>query len=92
MFATNGSFANTTTLCYAPIHLVDRHAAAGMAFALLFVVSIIASMANLHKHGVRYLPVDDKRWTSAGRRWKWYWLLGLGVTMWCDSQFYEYRC
>lgn len=77
IFPTNGSFVNGTS-CYAPIHPLRHHASTGMAFALLFVFSIIASMANLRKHGTSYLPVD-KRWTPAGRRWKWYWLLGLGV-------------
>lgn len=56
---TNGSFVNGTS-CYAPIHPVGRHAAAGMTFAIFFVLSIIVSMANLHNHGTCYLSVDKR--------------------------------
>jgi len=94
MFANNGSFINGTS-CYAPIHDIGRHAGVGMAFALLFAISIIFNLVGLRKHGRRYLPPPaddferrlrlnlnlpiDKRWTPVGRRWKWYWLLGLSV-------------
>lgn len=94
MFANNGSFINGTS-CYAPIHDIGRHAGVGMAFALLFAISIVFSLVGLRKHGRRYLPPPaddferrlrlhlnlpvDKRWMPVGRRWKWYWLIGLSV-------------
>lgn len=77
MFPTNGSFVNGTS-CYAPIHPVSRHASAGMAFALMFMTSLLFSLANVRKHSRLFLAVD-KRWNPLGRRCKWYWLLGLGI-------------
>lgn len=78
MFPTNGSFVNGTS-CYSPIHPVGRHAAVGMGFALAFVLSIICTLANLRKHGRRFLPRDGSRIGPVGRRWKWYWVGALGV-------------
>lgn len=77
MFPSNGSFVNGTS-CFTPIHDIGQHAAVGMGFALLFAISILCSLTALRKHGRRYLPLD-KRWNPLGRRWKWYWLMALGV-------------
>lgn len=77
MFPANGSFVNSTS-CYSPIHPISHHASTGMAFALVFAISLLFSLANLSKHSRLYLDVD-RRWNPVGRRWKWYWLLGLGV-------------
>lgn len=70
---SNGSFVNVTS-CYTPILNMGHRGSTGLAFALLFAMTIVLVVANLRKHGRRYLPLD-KRWSLVGRRWKWYWLL-----------------
>ncbi|PWY94043.1 hypothetical protein BO94DRAFT_582452 [Aspergillus sclerotioniger CBS 115572] len=72
MFA-NGSFVHGIS-CYAPIRDLGQHASAGLAFALMFCISIAITLINLRKHGRRYLPVDH-RWSVMGRRGKWIWML-----------------
>ncbi|RAH81408.1 hypothetical protein BO86DRAFT_410235 [Aspergillus japonicus CBS 114.51] len=62
--------------CYAPVRDIGSHAAAGLAFALMFSISIFFTLLNLRKHGRRYLP-HDRRWRLLGRRAKWIWMLVL---------------
>ncbi|KAF7593439.1 hypothetical protein BBP40_011542 [Aspergillus hancockii] len=77
MFAENGTFINGTS-CYAPIHDIGKHASLGLAFALMFVISIFLSLLNLRKHGRGYLR-NDQHWNHLGRRLKWCWLLFVAV-------------
>lgn len=70
---SNGSFVNVTS-CYTPILNMDRRGSVGLAFALLFAMTVLLTVTNIRKHGRRYLPLD-KRWSLVSRRWKWYWLL-----------------
>lgn len=70
---SNGSFVNVTS-CYSPIFDIGRRGSIGLAFALLFALTILFTMANLRKHGTTYLPMEKPR-GLIGRRWKWYWLL-----------------
>lgn len=77
LFAENGTVVNGTS-CYAPINQIGQHASIGLAFALMFAISIVVTLLNLRKHGRRYLP-DDRRWKVMGRLFKWYWLLVVAV-------------
>ncbi|GAB1213666.1 hypothetical protein ATERTT37_002816 [Aspergillus terreus] len=77
MFSENGTFVNGTS-CYSPLNNIGTHASAGLAFIVLFAISMFLTLLNLRKHGRRYLPTEQ-RWILMGRRWKWYWLLFVGA-------------
>ncbi|KAE8369494.1 hypothetical protein BDV27DRAFT_120727 [Aspergillus caelatus] len=77
MFAENGTFINGTS-CYAPINDIGQHASLGLAYALMFVITIFLSLINLRKHGRSYLP-HDRRWNIVSRRLKWCWLIFVAV-------------
>lgn len=69
----NGTFHNVTS-CYAPIQPIRGRGILGIVFGALFGLSIIFTLKNLRKHGRLYVA-DEKRWSAAGRRWPWYWML-----------------
>ncbi|KAE8148193.1 hypothetical protein BDV25DRAFT_142037 [Aspergillus avenaceus] len=73
LFAENGTVVSGTS-CYAPINGIGQHASLGLAFAIMFAISIFFSLLNLRKHGRRYLA-HDRRWNALGRRLRWFWLL-----------------
>ncbi|KAB8228340.1 DUF2434 domain-containing protein [Aspergillus alliaceus] len=73
MFAESGTFINGTS-CYAPINNIGTHASLGLAYALMFVLTIFFSLINLRKHGRSYLP-NNRPWTIISRRLKWCWLI-----------------
>ncbi|KAI9036778.1 DUF2434 domain-containing protein [Aspergillus affinis] len=77
LFAENGTVVNGTS-CYAPVNQIGQHASIGMAFALMFALSIFFTLINVRKHGRQYLPVDPRR-RVLGRKMKWYWLLVVAV-------------
>ncbi|KAE8380038.1 hypothetical protein BDV26DRAFT_258163 [Aspergillus bertholletiae] len=77
MFAENGTFINGTS-CYVPINHIGQHASLGLAYGLMFVVTIFFSLINLRKHGRSYLP-RNRRCTIVSRRLKWCWLIFIGV-------------
>lgn len=74
---SNGSFVNATS-CYSPVLSISQRGSLGLTFGLLFALSVAFTIANLHRHGRRYLPLDT-RFSLVGRRWKWYWLLFVAV-------------
>ncbi|WEW60489.1 hypothetical protein PRK78_005976 [Emydomyces testavorans] len=74
---SNGTFINGTS-CYSPIHGVGTRGSIGIVFASMFALTILFSLINLRRHGLRYLPLD-KRWSLVGRRWQWYWMLFVGA-------------
>ena len=69
----NGTFVNGTS-CYFPYYPLEKRGALGIAFAVLFAVSLMFSLLNLAKHGRLYVP-QEKRFRAVGRRWQWYWML-----------------
>ena len=77
-----GTMANATS-CFSPVKPMGQHASIDMVFALLFAVSILWSLSNLHKHGCRYHPSGSvtRRFASStvGRRAMWFWLVFLAV-------------
>ncbi|KNG88431.1 hypothetical protein ANOM_004301 [Aspergillus nomiae NRRL 13137] len=77
MFDENGTFINGTS-CYAPINAIGQHASLGLAYALMFVITIFLSLRNLRKHSRSYLP-HDRRWNIVSRRLKWCWLIFVAV-------------
>ncbi|PGH18643.1 hypothetical protein AJ80_04390 [Polytolypa hystricis UAMH7299] len=70
---SNGTFLNATS-CYSPIDPLETRGSVGIAFAVMFALTIFTSLMNLRKHGRRFLPAE-KRWSPVGRRWQWYWML-----------------
>ncbi|KAI9929211.1 hypothetical protein MW887_001619 [Aspergillus wentii] len=74
---SNGSFINATS-CYSPINEIRAHASLGLAFALLYALTIIFTLVNIRKHGRRYLPVDG-RYSTFSRVVTYYWLLAVAV-------------
>ncbi|KAL9116426.1 MAG: hypothetical protein Q9187_007049, partial [Circinaria calcarea] len=73
----NGTVVNGTS-CYFPYYPVDKRGSLGLAFAVLFALSIMFTLVNLSKHGRLYLP-QEKRFRAIGRRWQWYWMLFVAV-------------
>lgn len=73
----NGTFVNGTS-CYFPYYPIDKRGSLGLAFAVLFALSIMFTLVNLSKHGRLYLP-QEKRFRAIGRRWQWYWMLFVAV-------------
>ncbi|PWY79245.1 hypothetical protein BO70DRAFT_371889 [Aspergillus heteromorphus CBS 117.55] len=69
----NGTLIKGTS-CYSPIRDLGKHASIGLAFALMFAITLFVTLMNLRKHGRQYLPLD-RRWTIMGRRWKWIWMI-----------------
>jgi hypothetical protein len=69
----NGTFLNATS-CYYPIEPIRGRGIFGIVFGSLFGLSVIFTLKNLRKHGRLYLA-DEKRWSTIGRRWPWYWML-----------------
>lgn len=69
----NGTFLNTSS-CYSAILPMGKRSEIGIAFVVLFALSIIFTFINLRKHGRLFLPVE-KRFLPIGRRWQWYWML-----------------
>ncbi|KAK8034352.1 hypothetical protein PG993_009347 [Apiospora rasikravindrae] len=67
----NGTFINSTS-CYSAIDPVGIRGGVGIAFAVLYAISLVFICINLTKHGKRYLPAT-KRFYPLGRRWQWYW-------------------
>ena len=69
----NGSIVNGTS-CYIPYYGIGQRGSVGIAFAVLFGISIMFSLVCLKKHGHMFLP-QEKRFRAIGRRWQWYWAL-----------------
>lgn len=67
----NGTFINSTS-CYSAIDPVGIRGGVGIAFAVMYAISLLFICVNLTKHGKRYLPAT-KRFYPLGRRWQWYW-------------------
>lgn len=70
---TNGTWIYNTS-CYTPVLPIGLRAQLGIAFAVLFGLVLLATMANLKKHGQQFLK-EEKRFRLVGRRWSWYWCL-----------------
>ncbi|KAE8348325.1 hypothetical protein BDV28DRAFT_97709 [Aspergillus coremiiformis] len=77
MFAENGTVINGTS-CYSPINDIGQHASLGLAYALMFTLTIFLSLTNLRKHGRSYLA-NDRHWNLVSRRLKWCWLIFVAV-------------
>ena len=69
----NGSIVNGTS-CYSPYWNVQQRGGIGIGFGVLYAMSIMFTLACLHKHGKLFLP-QQKRFRAVGRRWQWYWML-----------------
>lgn len=69
----NGSIVNGTS-CYIPYYGMGQRGGVGIAFAVLFGISIMFTLVCLKKHGQMFLP-QEKRFRAVGRRWPWYWAL-----------------
>jgi hypothetical protein len=67
----NGSIVNGTS-CYVPYYAMGERGGVGIAFAVIFGISIMLTLVCLKKHGQLYLP-QEKRFRAIGRRWQWYW-------------------
>ncbi|KAK7954020.1 hypothetical protein PG996_014906 [Apiospora saccharicola] len=67
----NGTFINSTS-CYSAIDPVGIRGGLGIAFAVMYAISLVFICICLTKHGKRYLPAT-KRFYPLGRRWQWYW-------------------
>jgi hypothetical protein len=72
----NGTFVNTT-VCDSPVYPIGARGGIGIAWAVLLLMLLPASLFNLHKHGTRYL--QEKKSRPSSRRWPWYWLIILQV-------------
>lgn len=73
----NGTFINGTW-CYTPVNPIGIRAKVGIAFAVMFAVSLVFTLLNLARHGKLYLPAT-KRFYPIGRRWQWYWAIFTAV-------------
>ncbi|KAI4597776.1 hypothetical protein KJ359_004052 [Pestalotiopsis sp. 9143b] len=73
----NGSFVNSTW-CYTPVNPIGTRGKVGVAFAVMFAMSLVFTLLNLTRHGKLYLPVT-KRFAPIGRRWQWYWAIFVAV-------------
>ncbi|KAM0820943.1 hypothetical protein AB5N19_06764 [Seiridium cardinale] len=73
----NGTFVNSTW-CYTPVNGIGTRGRIGVAFAVLFAISLVFTLVNLTRHGKLYLPVT-KRFAPIGRRWQWYWAIFVAV-------------
>ncbi|KAI1813666.1 hypothetical protein GGS20DRAFT_552350 [Poronia punctata] len=69
----NGTFVNSTW-CYLATEPSGDRAHIGIAFAVLFALSLVFVFVNLARHGRLYLPAT-KRFYAIGRRWQWYWAI-----------------
>ena len=69
----NGSIVNGTS-CYFPYWGIQQRGGIGIAFGVLYAMSIMGTLVCLHKHGKLFLP-QEKRFRAIGRRWQWYWML-----------------
>ena len=69
----NGSIVNGTS-CYFPYWGIQQRGTIGIVFGVLYALSIMFTLACLHKHGKLFLP-QEKRFRAIGRRWQWYWML-----------------
>jgi hypothetical protein len=70
----NGTFINSTS-CYVPIDQIGIRGIVGIVFSVYFALTIIFTFVNLRKHGS--LITAEKRFRAVGRRWQWYWALGM---------------
>lgn len=73
----NGTFLNSTS-CYSPIEPMAARSKIGLAFGILFLISIMFTLINLRKHG-RTSISPRKRFRAVSRRWQWYWMLVIGT-------------
>ncbi|KAI0389672.1 hypothetical protein F5Y17DRAFT_448169 [Xylariaceae sp. FL0594] len=74
----NGTFVNSTW-CYLATEPSGDRAHIGIAFAVVFGLSLVAVLVNLTRHGKLYLP-RTKRFYAIGRRWQWYWAIVVCAT------------
>ncbi len=69
----NGTVLNGTA-CDSPLRPVYGRGGLGIAFAIVFVLTIPGILYVLFKHGRRHLR-EEKNFKVIGRQWPWYWLL-----------------
>ncbi|KAL2179637.1 uncharacterized protein P884DRAFT_256906 [Thermothelomyces heterothallicus CBS 202.75] len=67
----NGTFLNATK-CWSPTESIRERGGVAIGYAVLFGITLVLTLVNLHKHGRLHLPAE-KRFYPIGRRWQWYW-------------------